>query len=310
MNMRKKKSRYTPYPCVFMALFFAGCAAPLAYQQPVANFQKASVIVIENARAEYKNANKSERDLEIDSRADNRQKIDAATLDSDDLVLYSSDALSIRMAALDAISKHGQLLLVLAGSDAPEHARNAAVSLESSLEGLGKTLGMSTSKGFNSKAEGFAAIEGEIIRLILNQRITEALDKAILSSDAHLKPLISLLKDEYEINAERRRIRLSKSRIMAIDRYNDKLSHKHVSAEKLKNAAEEIKKAQDAWENFALVNRAEIEGFSAMLKAHQELVDYAKSAKGPGDFSALVESTETFAADARAVAEAIRKFSK
>ncbi|NTV98473.1 MAG: hypothetical protein HGA70_04855 [Chlorobiaceae bacterium] len=310
MNIRKKGGRFTPIPLLLAVLLPAGCAAPLAYQKPVTNFQKASVVVMDNARTEYKNANKSERDIEIDSRVDKRQKINAKILESDDLVLYSNSALETRMAALDAISKHGQLLLALAGSDAPTKARSAAVSLESSLAGLGKSLNMNISNEFNNKAEGFAAIEGEVIKLVLNGRITEALDKAVISSDSQIKPLITLLKEEYENNSERRRTRLSKTRVMAFDAYNDILAKKPVSPEKLKVAAEEIKKAQDSWESFALLNRAEIEGFSAMLKAHGELVDYAKSSKGPGDFSALVEATEAFATEAEAVAQALGKFNK
>ncbi len=295
---------------ILVLLLPAGCASPLAYQKPVINFQKASAIVVENARNEYKCANKSERDIEIDSRADKRQRIDAGILDSGELVLYSAEALAARMAALDAISKHGQMLLALAQSDAPDKARNAAVALESSLSRLGKSMGMEGSNEFNSKAEGFVTLGGEIVRLVLSSRATDALDKAIIASDAYIKPLVALLRDEYELNAERRRGRLSKSRVMAIDAYNDLLSKKPVSAEKLKIAAEQIKFAQDAWENFALLQSAEIEGFSAMIKAHQELVDYAKSPKAPRDFSALVDATESFAADAQAVAEAIRKFSR
>ena len=95
-----------------LPILLVGCATPAAYRDPITRFQQASTVVIEGARVEYGLANKRERDAAIDKLVDKRAKIDLKALGNQDLILLTPDDLSIRMSALDTLSKHAQLLLV------------------------------------------------------------------------------------------------------------------------------------------------------------------------------------------------------
>src|SRR5262249_23108404 len=98
---------------VAVAIILVGCAPPAAYREPITRFQLASTVVIEGARLQYSTANRSERDAEIDRRASRAEKITLRDLNDPKLRLLEPDDLAARMAALDALGKHGQLLLTL-----------------------------------------------------------------------------------------------------------------------------------------------------------------------------------------------------
>jgi hypothetical protein len=85
------------------------------------------------------------------------------------------------MADLDALAKHGQLLLTLASSDAPTKARDAANSLDDAIVGLSTSRGHVASDRFKSTAEGFATSAAEAAKLALEVKIAEALDKTIIA---------------------------------------------------------------------------------------------------------------------------------
>ena len=119
----KRADAYKSLFLIFSVLLFVGCANPAAYREPITRFQVASIIVIEGARVEYKIANKRERDAMIDKHVASREKISLKDLNDNNITVLSPEALKVRMAALDAISKHCQLLLALASSDAPQQSR-------------------------------------------------------------------------------------------------------------------------------------------------------------------------------------------
>jgi hypothetical protein len=121
-------------------LLFVGCTSPAAYREPVTRFQQASTVVIETARIEYGRANTRERDAEIDRLASTKGRIDLNTLNNKDLRVLGGDDLAARMAALDALAKHGELLLTLASSNAPTQANDAANSLHDAVVSLSKAL--------------------------------------------------------------------------------------------------------------------------------------------------------------------------
>ena len=195
-----------------LAVLLAGCVSPAAYREPITRFQVASTVVIEGARLQYSSANRSERDAEIDRRAARAEKITLRDLNDPKLRLLEPDDLAARITALDALAKHGQLLLTLASSDAPNRAKDAANSLDDAIVGLTKSLGRTPSSEFTKTAEGFAAIAGEVAKLALELKITQALDKAIIASEKDVQALIRLLKTDMSALYERQRNRLSAAR--------------------------------------------------------------------------------------------------
>jgi hypothetical protein len=287
-----------------LAVLFAGCASPAAYREPITRFQIASTVVIEGARLQYSSANRSERDAEIDRRAARAEKITVRDLDNRELRLLEADDLAARMAALDALAKHGQLLMTLASSDAPDRAKDAANSLDDAIVGLTKSLGRAPSSEFSKTAQGFAAIAGEVAKLALELKITQALDRAIIASEKDVQALIVLLKKDMSALYERQRTRLTAARTTATDEYNEQLDANPRDAAKLRLALLNIKNTENAWDSLPLLGAGA--GLDAMSDAHQKLVDYAKSPKKPQDFAELVDATDAFVTRAKIFADAIK----
>ncbi|SFM38485.1 hypothetical protein [Nitrosomonas communis] len=213
--------------------------------------------------------------------------------------------MSARMTALDAIAKHGQLLLTLASSDAPARAKDAANSLDEAILDLSSSLGRVPSDEFKNEAEGFATIAAEVTKLALEIRINEALNKAIILSEKNILALIRLLRNDMKALHERQRSILSAARVSAADDYNDELEKPNPNPKKLQKAASEIKKVEDIWDNLPLLLGAG-PGLDAMAQAHQKLVDYAKSPKNPQDLAELIEATDAFVTRAKVIADAIK----
>jgi hypothetical protein len=264
-------------------------------------------MVIESTRTHYAVANKRERDAEIDRRVAQGKQITLPDLDDKKLRLLSPEALMARMVALDALAKHGQLLLTLASSDAPTKAHNAATSLDEALKGLSTSLKKENvpSDPFKSTAEGFTTIAAEAAQLALEVKIRQALDKAITNSEQSVKALLQVLRKDMDVLYDRRLSQLHDARLHATDDYNAALAEPNPTPSKLQQAAAQIKQSEDAWENLPLLLGAK-PGLDAMEQAHQKLVDYAKSDKTPQDLAGLVEAIDVFVTRAKVIADAIQ----
>lgn len=290
---------------VLSTLLIAGCVSPAAYREPITRFQQASTVVIEGARTEYGLANKRERNAVIDRLVVKRARISLQTLNDKEMRVLGGDDLAARMTALDALAKHGQLLLTLASSDAPARAKDAANSLDDAIRDLSSSLGHVPSDAFKNKTEGFATIAAEVTKLALEARISQALDKAITLSEKDVLALIRLLREEMSGLYERQRNALSAARVSATDEYNEELKKPGSSHEKLQKAASEIKRVEDAWDRLPLLLGAG-PGLDAMAQAHQKLADYARSSKNPQDLAELIEATDAFVTQAKVIADAIK----
>jgi len=290
---------------ILSTLLIAGCMSPAAYREPITRFQQASTVVIEGARTEYGLTNKRERNALIDGLVAKRALITLKTLNDKEMRVLGSDDLAARMLALDALAKHGQLLLTLASSDAPARAKDAANSLDDAIVGLSSSLGRVPSDEFKNKAEGFATIAAEVTKLALEAEISQALDKAVTLSEKDVLALIRLLRDDMSALHERRRSILSAARVFATDEYNEELAKTNPSPDKLRKAASEIKTVEDVWDKLPLLLGAG-PGLDAMSQAHQKLVEYAKSSKNPQDLAELIEATDAFVTRAKVISDAIQ----
>lgn len=307
MSYIKIHNIHKPILLIFLTMLISGCPDPAAYREPITRFQQASTVVIEGARTEYGLANSAERNAEIDKLVTKKSKIDFEKLK--ETRLLDPEDLHVRMAALDTLAKHGQLLLILASSDAPTRAKDAANSLDDAIVSLSSSLGNRPSDKFKSSVEGFATIAGEAAKLALEKKISQALETAIVASEKSVTEILMLIKDDLRTLYERRKSNLSKARTNAVDEYNEELDKKVVNPDALKKAASEIKKIEDAWDTLPLLLGAG-PGLDAMAQAHQELVEYAKSSKSPQDLTELVEATDAFVTRAKVIADAIRTIQK
>jgi len=290
----------------FLLALLVGCVSPATYQEPIIRFQQASTVVIEAARIDYGSANKLERDAFIDQQVTKQSKIILDDLRNEKLRVLDGDQLAVRMATLDALAKHGELLLALSSNDAPARAKDAANSLDDAILKLNSSLGNAPpSDKIKSNAGGFATIAAEVTKLALEAKIVDALNKAIFASDNQVKDLIRLLKEDMSVLYERQRAKLSNERVAATDTFNIELESQKPSMEKLKNAATKIKVTEDSWEKLPLLLGAG-PGIDAMQRAHLELVRYAKSKKEPQDLNDLNSAIDNFVSSVRIIADAIK----
>ncbi len=320
--MKHRPFNLTKYchPLVLLTLFLlvTGCTHA-AYREPITRFQLASTVVIEGTRAAYAEANKGKRNAEIDRRLKRREPITLDYLDSKDLRLLTPDDIAKRMKLLAALSKHGELLLTLASSDAPQKAKDAANSLNDALVSFSKAVDASkftaNAGGFVAIAGGFVAIAGEIVRYVHEAKITSALDKAIVASNDQVKSLLRLLQSEMDAFYQLRRKNLSKERVAAVDSYNKLINQLKKQADidieqpnpqqaDIEKAVARIKSVEDAWDDLPLLGYGP--GLDAMSQAHKNLVDYASSSKTPQDFDSMVEAIDAFVTRAKVIAEAIQ----
>jgi hypothetical protein len=151
-----------------LVLNLSGCPNPAAYREPIARFQQASTVVIESARSEYAAANNDERNSEIDRLAAKKSRIERMALTDASLQIIDANNLQARLAALDALAKHGALLMALSINDAPDRARVVAVSLDDAIVDLSSSLKQAPSDNFKNAAEGFATLAGEAAKLALS----------------------------------------------------------------------------------------------------------------------------------------------
>jgi hypothetical protein len=283
-------------------LLLSGCAQPSAYKDPISKFHESSAIVIKNAENEYKLINKKQRDAEIDTSVNLGTSIDSNIIVRGDWFLIKKDDLNARLDALTALNNHGKLLLALVNSDAPNEASKAVNSLDDAVLHLKDSLKKaSPGDGFKDKAGAFATIAGEVTKLVMENKIKEALDKAIILSENDVLSLINLLEEEMLIHLPaKEHVRLSKVSKAAIEAYNKEVAS---DLEKRKKTGAEIKKAGDDWEAF--IFRPD-PGFEAMKEAHETLVKYAKSPKTPQNIEELVAAMDDFAGQAKIIADSIK----
>ncbi len=281
-------------------LLLGGCAKPSDYKEPIRKFQTASSVAIENARAEYMSANKKERDAEIDKSIYLGEEIEPVIFFDEELIVIKQDDLNARINALNTLAKHGELLLTLANSDAPNDAKNAVNSLDDAVLNLKDSLEKVSpdDQEFREKAGVFATVAGEVTRLVMNHKINEALDKAIILSEDNVLPLIDLLQKEMLKFPELHKGRIAEAITARIKAYNKELPS---DLEKRKKAGEEIKNAGDE----ALLFPQD-PGFKIMKHAYETLVIYAKSSKTPQDLEGLVAAMNAFADQAKTIADSIK----
>lgn len=281
----------------------SGCASPAAYQEPIIKFQQASAVVVESARTEYTSANRMARNAFIDESVENKTDIDIAKLRDSGVI--SSEDLDVRLNALNALSKHGQLLLALSSSDAPEKAAEAANSLSSSVVSLNSSIAnlrsVQPSGKIDQAAGAFSDLAALVVKDVLNKKISKALDRAINSSSKPVSALIVLIDEDMRALAVKRNKAVSAARVRAVDGYRESLSK---GADQIKRSASELKFAEDNWDNNLLVSSSP--ALEAMRDAHSQLVDYAKSSKKPQDLSELVDAVDAFVQRAIIVAEAVK----
>lgn len=304
MLMKASLNRAVVLSVLMTTMLLAGCRNA-GFRDPIAKFQSAASVVIASTRLYVTELNKVERDHYITSQLGQRAQIRLPEIEK--VQVFSQEGLKARLDAMDQLSAYGSLLSKLANSDAPERVVAEAQDLGEALKGLSKTVSGLThtdDAAFKSAVGPVTTIVGEILRLIVEKKIKDALVKAIQDGEAPVNKLLSVMRSDIIGAYERKRSALSDMRVALVDEYNREMAKGAAAdAEKLRLFAERIGAHEDRWEHFASANPGE--GLDAMAKAHTALVKYAKSGQKVTDLASLVEAMEAFAARAANVGRAV-----
>lgn len=287
------------------AVLAVGCATTNAYRDPITKYQQASTVVTELARVEYRDANRRERNAEIDRRVERREAIDLKLFEDPKYVVLDEAGMQARLDALDALAKHGTLMLALANADSPGRAKAAATSLDEAVVKLRKAAGDEPSSDFSARANAFTAIAGEIVQLVLQRQLTKALDRGIIASNDSVPGLIAALREDMTALHARKRSMLGARRVRAVDEYADQLAKKPYNAAATQKAADALKDIQDEWDKLPSMLGSG-KAFDAMAAAQAALVAFAESPKKPQDVDNVLEATDAFAESAKVIADSIK----
>jgi len=287
-----------------MLLF--GCG-PSGFREPITRFNTSSSVVIASTRLYVTELNQVERDHYVNSRLSKKAQIKLDELEA--VQVFSHDGLKARLDALAQLASYGDLLSKLANSDAPERAKAEAKSLGDSLNNLSTTVSGLTGAddtAFKAAVGPVSVIIGEVLNFVLQQRLKEALNKAINEGESSVNNLIAVIRNDIAIAYERKRSSLSDMRVILVDEYNIEMQ-KGVKAnsEKLRVLAARIREHENRWEVFASANPEG--GLDAMAKAHSALITYAKSEQKITDLASLVSAMEDFAARAKIIGQAVQE---
>ena len=302
--MTNRPSRTMGCALITGILILLTACGTTGYRSPISKFQDASSVVIASTRIYLTELNKVERDKYINEQVSRKAQIQLIQIEA--VQVFSRDGLKARLDALDQLSTYGDLLAKLANNDAPERITVQAQGLGDALKNLSDTvngLTGSENQNFKTAVDPVATLIGEVLNLIVQQKIKDALDKAIQAGDAPINRLLNVIRSDITVAYERKRNALSEMRVILVDEYNREVQKGDgADPEKLRVFAERIRTHENHWEVFVSANPGE--ALDAMAAAHTALVNYAKKTI---DLASLVDAMETFAARAQRIGKAIQE---
>jgi hypothetical protein len=296
---------------VFAAVALAlngACAKPAAYKAPVSRFRDASAVVIESTKAYLVALNKTEREHYIDVQVADRAQIRLNELD--EVQVFSADAIAARLEALDQLANYTELLFRLAAGDAPETVKAKAKDLGTALTKLSgeiSALGGPDDAKFKSAVTTVFPVVGEVLKALVEQRIEDALNKAVTTGAAPVNALIEAVKVDADIAYERKRSALSRRRAEAVRQYNVEFEKRdRASDAALKRYGDAVASTEDLWEAFR-TSRPTL-GLAAMQRANTALETFARIRKPTvTDFATFVDAVEAFAAAAARLGQGLQQ---
>lgn len=293
------------------ALLIAGCARPSVYTTHVSTFRDASAVVIESTQAYLLALNKTERDHYIDEQLASQAPIQLTTME--EVQVFGPEAIAARLDALARLADYTELLYRIVTSDAPQTIRGKAADLGTALSNLSTEvhdLAGADDTRFKQAASTVFPIIGDVLNAMIEQRLEEALTKAVSVGAGPVNTLIEAIKIDAELAYERKRNALSRRRAAAAVAYNtESAKGAKASAAALRRLANAVSDAEDAWEAFQVARPAA--GLEAMQRANLALETFARTRRPRvTDVASFVEAMEVFASAAARLGQGVRRLSE
>jgi hypothetical protein len=277
-------------------LLTAACARPAEYRAPVETFRDASAVVIRSTQTFLQALNKTERDHYISDQVASQSPIQLSRIE--EVQVFGPDAIAARTEALDRLADYTNLLYRLATADSPDRIKAEAKDLGDALANLSTSvsaLSGTDNAGFKKAVTTVLPVIGDVLQAVVQQRVEDALRKAITAGAGPVNSLIDAIKIDAELAFQRKRNALSKRRADAAVAYNAQIGK--ADAATLRRLGEAISLTEDQWEAFQTARPAT--GLDAMQRANLALERFARTPHPKvTDVSTFVDAMEAFAAAA------------
>jgi hypothetical protein len=299
---------HQPSRLTFWIIFFLfiqyGCSVN-KFQKPITNFQTAAAIVTAHTRNVMTDLNRVQRNRMITRHRQENRPILLRDINASRLI---EDAdLKIRLKALDNLNEYIDLLVQIANSDAPYQIAKSAAGLSDALNNLTTTVSGLTNQGNSKFKNAFTSaspIIADLLRILSQKRIKEAIQTAILNGEKPVNDLIAAIGDDLEVAFIQQKLNLEEDRAGLLKQYNTEVSKSPGNDNALDDLSNQIMAQEDLMDD--LVDANPRSALDAMAKAHSKLVAYAHD-RSPGSFAEAVEAIEIFAAVGKKLGDAVLK---
>jgi len=296
-----------------VTLLLAACGTPRdfnIYQQTVGEFQTATDRTAAVALDYVQSINSFERDYELKQlREDSSRPLDMSKLADP---ILSPKAISARNQTFGVLKQYTQMLAALADSDASERWKAASERAKASADELltnlsrdNNTLGKLPIADLTSPLK---TISDAIATEIINAKRSAALDSAIEKAAPAIQEISAKLREDLAfVIRQRDSVKQLEIAQLTIDYAQAQQAGDNSLRTKLLTAIDQALKAREEGLSTLQGLLQTLDRFDA---AHDGLVRYAKSDKGPQDLSDLVAIVQSYAATADEVFESIKKISE
>lgn len=294
---------------LILAALVTACAGdPESYSDAIGKFQIATAQTAAAMKPIIADRNASQRRLEFALlRVDKSRKLDIDYLRQD---LYDPDAIAVRVKTFQILTGYTDLLAKLANSQAGDDWKKAAQNLKTSADGLitniGKLTGNSTSK-LRAYTGPLTAIIGAVGAEYIRLKRSKALDLAIKTPAENIKVLSGLIREDLDW------VIFSQKRAEDILLGQLAVSYAVLHASATTSEKSRLALLADVEKQLNIVSRTAALGpqinatLLAFDKAHDALVTYAKSDKGPRSLKNLIATVEQYKGLAETVFAAFRE---
>ena len=291
-------------------LLLAACGTPrdfTVYQETIAEFQTATDRTASVALEYVHGINEFEREYELKLlREDPARPLDITKLDSP---ILSNEALAVRDRAFAVLKQYTQMLASLADSDASERWKAASERAKTAADLLVEDLSQNSTTlaelPLSEALSPLKAISDVIATEVINAKRAAALDAAVEKAAPAIQEISAHLREDLAfVIRQRDSVKLLEIAQLTIN-YGQAQADAN-NSQRLRTLTE-IDAALKTRSSDLATMQGLLQTLDRFDAAHDALVRYAASDKGPQDLADLVAVVQSYTATAEQIFESFKK---
>lgn len=291
-------------------LLLAACGTPrdfTVYQETIAEFQTATDRTASVALEYVHGINEFEREYELKLlREDPARPLDITRLDSP---ILSNEALAARDRAFAVLKQYTQMLASLADSDASERWKAASERAKTAADLLVEDLSQNSTTlaelPLSKALSPLKAISDVIATEVINAKRAAALDAAVEKAAPAIQEISAHLREDLAfVIRQRDSVKLLEIAQLTIN-YGQAQADAN-NSQRLRTLTE-IDAALKTRSSDLATMQGLLQTLDRFDAAHDALVRYAASDKGPQDLADLVAVVQSYTATAEQIFESFKK---